>query len=201
MLTIEDLRNPKRKSGFDHVHSDAGSIVRPYRAVDARGHGHKKGSGWRGPRRGVPEEAAQDYCDYVNGQSPSNAPASLYYPGHAPRDSKERTAEEEEALRVLRDVKAQRENRQGYVYCIAEEGDNPFAVKVGYSVKPEARVGELQSGNPRVLKLLGTIPGTYEDENRLHKKYITHNLVGEWFKTTPELLREFSVTVKEPVAA
>jgi hypothetical protein len=198
MLTIEDIRNPNRKSGFEYV-SRAGG----------QGKGHGGGKPWcatyeadasgaknRGPRRLTAAEAAQDYCDYINGQTAA-APAKLNFPGHTPRDTAERTAEEEEALRILRDVKAQKEGKDGYVYCIGEgDVNNPYAVKVGYSVKPEARVGELQSGNPRLLSLLAKKPGTMADEKALHNKYIKHNLVGEWFKPTDQLLSEFQIVRK-----
>lgn len=194
MLTVEDLKNPNRKSGFDHVGS-AGGV----------GTGHGGGKPWRfsiqkgtgagcrtsGPRRDTPEEAAQDYCDYVNGQNITVA--ALNYPGHAVRDSQEKSEEEIAALQVLKDIKAQKENKQGYVYCIAEKNNPNVAVKIGYSTKPEARAGELQAGNSRELVVLGYIEGTLKTEKELQTKYIKHNLVGEWFTPTPQLLKEFGI--------
>lgn len=77
MITIEDIRNPKRKSGFDHVYSAGGMSGRP----NSNGKPWMAVMGWvrnqsgrgtkptvRGERRSTPKEAAQDYCDYINGQ-------------------------------------------------------------------------------------------------------------------------------------
>lgn len=98
------------------------------------------------------------------------------------------------ALGVLRDHKAQkRRERQGYVYCISDGS----AVKVGYSVKPEARVSELQTGNPRELTLLASFEGTEQHEAMLHAKYIAHNILLEWFRPDPELLSEFALTKED----
>lgn len=96
------------------------------------------------------------------------------------------------ALGVLRDARAQRTGVNGYIYCIAAKGD-VYGVKIGYSCKPEARCGELQTGNPRALALLAKIEGTVEDERRMHEKYIEDNILGEWFIPTKELLREFGL--------
>lgn len=198
MLTINDIRNPKRKSGFTHVHShesansDRGRTPTWRAEINIGGGNRKDRPSWRGPSRKNPIEAAQDYCDYVNGLDiPVSSP--LNTAGHGSlRDSVERDAEVEAALGVLRDAKAQRAGRQGYVYLIGVKGDG-FGVKIGYSVKPEARVGELQTGNPRVLQLLASMPGTLEDERRIHSDFIDDNLVGEWFQPSEALLGEFGL--------
>lgn len=148
---------------------------------------------FKGPRRTTAEEAAQDYCDYINDLGIS-APARLNTPGHERRNPNKQYDEEvAAALGVLRDHRAQRRGRQGYVYCIGEGPTGGWAVKVGYSVKPEARAGELQTGNPRTLHLLGKFEGTEADERALHAKYVKYNLIGEWFVATPELLGEFGL--------
>lgn len=81
MLTPKDIENPARKSGYDHVASPGGH---------GKGHGggkpwhgivrlsHVPNKYWHGPRRDTPEEAAQDYCDYINGLGV--APATTAYP-------------------------------------------------------------------------------------------------------------------------
>lgn len=205
MMTIDDLRNPKRKSGFDYVSSAVDSRPGrtnplPYQSRSAFGGAKKRhpssknGSdfSWRGPRRATPEEAAQDYCDYANGLGIA-APTTLNYPGHAVRPKGPVDSEVQAALGVLRDARAQRRGRQGYVYCIGEKsGGNLGYVKIGYSVNPEARVGELQTGNPRVLYLVAKMPGTEEDERRIHAKFIHKNIVGEWFSATADVLAEFA---------
>jgi len=200
MLTIEDLRNPNRKSGFDHVNGpkvdrrSGRTNPKPFQAA----HGAKahypgeKTNIWTGTRRATAEEAAQDYCDYVN-SGQVGTPATLNTVGHSRRPKEELDPEVEAALGVLRDAKAQRAGRPGFLYCIGESALGGYGVKVGYSVNPEARVGELQTGNPRQLHLLAKVRGTREDERALHAKYIQYNLIGEWFIPTPELLNEFGL--------
>lgn len=73
MLTIEDIRNSDRKSGFDHVNASSKGAGRSdpnwWTAVIYGGTQNKAGVAWRGRRRRIAEEAAQDYCDYVNGRT------------------------------------------------------------------------------------------------------------------------------------
>lgn len=104
-----------------------------------------------------------------------------------------RDAEVEAALGVLRDARAQRQGKQGYVYLIIEDlpGGGIHYGKIGYSTNPAKRVAELQTGNPRPLRLLYAMPGTEDDERRLHAKYIKFNALQEWFVVTKELLLEF----------
>lgn len=195
MLTIDDLRNPKRKSGFNYVKVTWGggnqknNPITKYQSQ----HGSSKVGTRLGKRRATAEEAAQDYCNHVNGRNVQPIPA-LNNPGHAVRPKLPVMSEEvADALGVLRDARAQRMGRQGYVYCIGERsGGNQGYVKIGYSVNPEARVGELQTGNPRVLYLVAKMPGTEADEKRIHAKFIHKNVVGEWFHRDYDVLEEFA---------
>lgn len=97
MLTPSDIVNPKRKSGYDHVEYNeyaASTGRKPFRAV------HRLSSSprhqfWHGLRRATGLEAAQDYCDYMNGQLTPSLPS---YPSvdidmgnttkHAPKQEK-----------------------------------------------------------------------------------------------------------------
>ena len=65
-MTIEDLRNPKRVSGFDRVDKTPDGRARPYRARVGPG-----GTTWWGTYRDTAEEAAEDYLRWFEGQ-PSN---------------------------------------------------------------------------------------------------------------------------------
>jgi hypothetical protein len=85
MITIEDLRNPARQSGFDYVRQSLDkrsgrTNPAPFAAVHQDSGGYRKlswSTPWRGPRRATAEEAAQDYCDYVNG---TRGPRVLHVP-------------------------------------------------------------------------------------------------------------------------
>lgn len=196
MLTIEDIRNDKRKSGFRQVTYIVGSLDqgrragRPYRAYAGRG---RKGD-WKGPRRDTAEEAAQDYCDYVNGLDTQPVQLKrIERPTSTTKAVTEVTDEERELRARLRLLERERqEGRPEYVYLIAEKGSN-YGVKVGYSVDPEGRPFGLQTGNPRELVLLGYIEGGKDVEAEIHQKYIGNNLVNEWFIPTQPLFEEFGV--------
>lgn len=152
---------------------------------------------WNSMRRTVSGRRLAPTHDQVRAHLGKPLPARVRHAGHGSlRDQIKRDPEVQAALGVLRDAQAQRKGRQGYIYCIAEKGVGGFygsPVKIGYSVKPEARPAELQTGNPRPLKLLGQIKGTRATERALHEKYINQNLVGEWFRPTTALLSEFGI--------
>lgn len=171
----------------------------PYVANVYGGTRDRAGRQWQGPRRQTAVEAAQDYCDYVNGlpviQRPKGRPKRA---GHSVTRTTPvaRDPEVEAALGVLRDFRAQRRGVQGYVYLIT---DGEY-VKIGYSVNPPKRVAELQTGNARVLSLLGTIKGTEQDERALHAKYAHLNVLQEWFELDSAILAEFGADVNQPAA-
>lgn len=213
MLQVHELTNPAMKSGYEHVvFHDGGNPAnaKPYYAQGGRGNTHGnvppgERARWRGPRRSTVLEAAQDYCDYVNGNPSVTSSPTLVSAGHTgKRTALPRDPEVQAALGVLRDRRGEREGHQGYVYCIGEaygmHGDTLIsgrrvqsAVKIGFSTNPEARVPELQTGNPRRLILLGKIKGTRDDEAALHAKYATLNILQEWFRPTAALLSEFGM--------
>lgn len=191
--TIEDLREPSFKSGFRHV-GFSPDMTKPYHAQVYGGKRNKAGHEWQGPGRLTGEEAAQDYLDHIH-QRPQQPAPSLKTAGHnGKRDPIQRDPEVEAALGVLRDARGQRQGRQGYVYLIIEKipGGGLRYGKVGYSTNPQARVAELQCGNPRPLTLHGikAVPGP-EAEAELHRKYAYQNVLQEWFWITKDLLLEF----------
>jgi hypothetical protein len=98
-------------------------------------------------------------------------------------------------VRMKKRAKVDRGLAVGYVYCINEEhpGGAMQYVKVGFSTNPAARVSELQTGNPRQLRLHALKVGTIVDEIKLHRKYNEHNERQEWFRPTKELLLEFDL--------
>lgn len=62
------------------------------------------------------------------------------------------------------------------------------AIKIGYSVNPEMRLGELQVGAQHDLELLGVMHGEREDEGKLHKQFANLRIRGEWFRAERVLL-------------
>ena len=75
------------------------------------------------------------------------------------------------------------------IYFAQDSGD--FSIKIGYTSKPEpdARLPGLQTGNPRRLVVLATMPGEMADEEALHERFASARLHGEWFRPVPELLQ------------
>lgn len=74
------------------------------------------------------------------------------------------------------------------IYFIQAEGVGH--IKIGFTEAEDAaaRLVSLQIGSPVLLKLLGVIPGTMEDEKNLHRRFAAHRVTGEWFKPAPDLL-------------
>ena len=61
-------------------------------------------------------------------------------------------------------------------------GDEHGRVKIGLSENPEARRAALQTGSGAVLRLLASLPGTYEDERNLQIRFRDYRVRGEWFQ-------------------
>lgn len=74
-------------------------------------------------------------------------------------------------------------NTIGYVYFISD-GE---AIKVGFTTrKPENRLNEMQTGSSNKLRLIGSFPGSKNDEHRIHKmwSYLKSDGGTEWFDVT-----------------
>jgi hypothetical protein len=74
------------------------------------------------------------------------------------------------------------------IYAIREGSKGP--IKIGIAVDPSKRLGNLQHGNPRTLKVIATRQGTTRDEATIHQRLKEHRLVGEWFRNHPDVVAE-----------
>lgn len=72
-----------------------------------------------------------------------------------------------------------RQERVSFVYFVQQGSDGP--VKIGLGADPEARLIELQVGNPDPLYLRVTIPGDVALEGALHRRFGEWHVRGEWF--------------------
>ena len=202
LMSVRDLSNSRNLSGYKYVVPCGGR-----RGFQASRNGGGRPDGWRGPMRPTAREAAQDYCDHINGAlGVRPARPALRSAGHdtTPRAPLPRDPEVLAALGVLRDARAQRRGVQGFVYLIVEakpsgELDLNYG-KIGYSTNPSKRVAELQTGNPRPLRLHLSKPGTEADEAALHQKYIKDNVLAEWFRISKALLLEWDASHRVPAA-
>lgn len=75
------------------------------------------------------------------------------------------------------------------IYFIQAEGVGH--IKIGFTDSEDAgvRLATLQTGSPVQLRLIGTIPGTVEDEKNLHRRFASECVHGEWFKPVPHLIK------------
>lgn len=69
--------------------------------------------------------------------------------------------------------------RPTFIYFIQSGEDGP--IKIGYSVDPDRRLPQLQTGNPRGLILRHIIPGDRSVEHQLHTRFEPARIRGEWF--------------------
>ena len=73
-----------------------------------------------------------------------------------------------------------------YLYIMRSGKHKNSPIKIGVSRDPNARKGNLQSGNPVKIRLIHSIPMpsrlyAYHCEKKLHKAFKKHRLCGEWF--------------------
>jgi hypothetical protein len=142
----------------------------------------------------------------VQGGAVASPPVLLNTPGHkvrTPRNPDDLTDAEKQlraAQRAVAKERGSREETEGYVYCIAQAAESDSAVKIGWAEDPDLRLGALQPGNPNELYVVGRVRGFLRDERAMHAKYIDQNILGEWFRPTPELLLEFAVSYREFIA-
>lgn len=73
----------------------------------------------------------------------------------------------------------------GFIYLIGNLEYN--FVKIGYSVNPEKRLMEIQTGCPFPLVLFDKFEGTISKEKLLHRKYKRLRTYGEWFRIEGKL--------------
>lgn len=75
----------------------------------------------------------------------------------------------------------------GWVYFIRSGARGP--IKIGTTIHaPHSRARGLQTGNPEELHVIAAVRGGPELEARLHGRFATSHLRGEWFNPTQELV-------------
>ena len=74
------------------------------------------------------------------------------------------------------------------------------AVKIGSSLEPRARLGEIQWGCPLELKLEAVLPGNQEEEFAFHVRFSDLRLRGEWF-TINEMIEAIIAANPPPAVA
>lgn len=72
------------------------------------------------------------------------------------------------------------------VYFIQAVDGGP--IKIGSSGNPDMRLSDLQVANPKVLRILATMPGGTPQEWALHEQFKKYRVQGEWFTPAPEIM-------------
>lgn len=61
-------------------------------------------------------------------------------------------------------------------------------IKIGYTKEIHKRLSGLQVSSPVKLKVLGLIPGNFEDESKYHIMFEHLRSHGEWFSADQDLI-------------
>jgi hypothetical protein len=93
---------------------------------------------------------------------------------------------------LLRQVQKQK-GRKGIIYFIHGEGIP--AIKIGYTVKVERRLADLQIGSPVLLSVVAQCASSLRGEALLHKTFDYCRMHREWFRLDDKL-RQFIELVK-----
>lgn len=72
------------------------------------------------------------------------------------------------------------------VYFVQSDTDGP--IKIGFTRNVEERLWYLRRHHPLPLRLLALIEGAHADEQRLHRRFDSDRLRGEWFRPSDDLL-------------
>jgi hypothetical protein len=77
-------------------------------------------------------------------------------------------------------------------------------VKIGVTKNVTKRVNEVSRGSamPKGMtvgpvQLLGTIPGAYDEEKALHRRFWRERVGGEWFRYTPQIASHIEQLISE----
>jgi hypothetical protein len=61
-------------------------------------------------------------------------------------------------------------------------------IKIGISNNPELRISRMQDLSPFRLEIIGSVPGTWRDEQFLHKELAEYRSHGEWFEPSRKVI-------------
>lgn len=76
--------------------------------------------------------------------------------------------------------------RRGTVYVVARATDG--AIKIGWTGDVMRRVAELRKESRTAVELIACFPGDKPDELRLHDRFLSDRLDGEWHSPSPAIL-------------
>jgi len=82
-------------------------------------------------------------------------------------------------------------HKTAYIYLAQQVGSNLY--KIGSSYDPDSRIKQLQTANGEKIQLIETFETSYKFklEKSLHRKFIQHQTLGEWFALREEDVLNF----------
>lgn len=84
-------------------------------------------------------------------------------------------------------IEAKFPDAEQFIYFVGWERG---PIKIGIASTPHRRIKDIQTGCPHKLRIWAMVPGTQNDEAKLHKQFANDKLKGEWFKRSTGLLAE-----------
>lgn len=84
------------------------------------------------------------------------------------------------------------------VYFVRQGESGPVKIGTTALASLDGRLKQLQTGSPYSLQLLGVIEGGDELEERLHERFATCRLEGEWFSASEELVQFVRLNARQP---
>ena len=76
--------------------------------------------------------------------------------------------------------------------------DETGPVKIGWTRNLIRRLSQLNTSNPRRLRILGVTGGQEREERRIHSRFRHLRIKNEWFRNDKELLDFIESLVDEP---
>ena len=83
-------------------------------------------------------------------------------------------------------MKKRARRNKGWIYFVQAGPDGP--IKIGWTVDPQMRLAQLQTGSHIRLFILGAIEGSSAGESALQRQWSEYRIRGEWFEPTPEII-------------
>jgi predicted transcriptional regulator of viral defense system len=84
------------------------------------------------------------------------------------------------------------------VYFVQQGEDGPIKIGTTTFAVLDGRLKQLQTASPYPLRLLGVVAGGHDVERRIHERFTTCRLEGEWFSAEHDLMEFIADNVRQP---
>ena len=161
---FDDATGPKRQSS-EYTKLMAAQRSDTYRKTNNMASKAEAEKVWRTPGLSVGEKAKAT-------RWPRSALYAAFGKSHAPAGRRPNDIVDPEAPPP--------KHTRGFVYFMRIDGKGH--VKIGFSKDPIKRLNGFGTSTPGTPQIVGFMPGTVATEKKLHKKYMSLHVKGEWFR-------------------